>query len=61
MPRKIQVDRGNHKGCEAVLYGTSRIRILVYVDSFEIVSHAAVVVYRQGLYAFWCVNLNEKV
>ena len=42
MPRKIQVDRGNHKGYEAVLYSTSRVRILVYyVDSFEIVSHAA--------------------
>ena len=43
--RSIQVDRGNHKGYEAVLYSTSRVRILVYVDSIEIVSHAAVVVY----------------
>ena len=48
MPLKIQVDRGNHKGYEEVLYSTSRVRILVYVDSFEIVSHAAEVVYRQG-------------
>ena len=31
---------------------TSRVRILVYVDSFEIVSHAAVVVYRQGFVCF---------
>ena len=52
MPRKIQVDRGNHKGYEAVLYSTSRVRILVYVDSFEIVNHAAAVVYRQGFVYF---------
>ena len=47
MPRKIQVDRGNHKGYEAVLYSTSRVRILVYVDSFEIVE-----VYRQHFVCF---------
>ena len=35
MPRIIHVDRGNHKGYEEVLYSTSRVRILVYVDSFE--------------------------
>ena len=52
MPRKIQVDRGNHKGYEAVLYSTSRVRILVYVDSFEIVSHAALVLYMKGFVCF---------
>ena len=45
------VDRGNHEGYEAVLYGISRVRILVYLDSFEIVSHAAEV-YRQGFVYF---------
>ena len=57
MPRKIQVDQGNNKGYEAVLYSTSRVRILVYVDSFEIVSNAAVVVYRQD---FVCFLVCEK-
>ena len=52
MRRKIQVDRGNHEGYEAVLYSTSRVRFPEYVDSFEIVSHAAVVVYRQGFVCF---------
>ena len=42
----------NHKGYEPVLYSTSRVRILVYVDSFEMVSQAAVVVYRQGFVCF---------